>query len=467
MNEVLIDRSEGPVLPVHALRKQDLEPFLTRRSALARAQAELAEFKAKAGQVCVLTRGNGGVERALVGLGDGERPDPMALRAAGAKLPAGDWRIASAPRGLDPVLAATAWGLGSYAFDRYKRPSEKLPSGKRHPRLVVAEPVLAEARRIVHACALARDMVNTPANDLGPLQIETIAREIAERYGASISVIVGADLHEQGYPAVLAVGRAAAPGREPRMIELTWGDPGHPLIAIVGKGVVFDTGGLDLKPSSGMRLMKKDMGGAAHALALARMIMDAGLKARLVVLIPAVENAVSGEAMRPGDVIGSRKGLTIEIGNTDAEGRLILADALARAAELEPDLTFDLATLTGAARVALGPQVIPFYTDDDQLARGLEQAAAAASDPLWRMPLWRGYAEAIDSDIADLKNDPDGWAQAGSVTAALFLKRFAPERGWVHFDIFAWNPKSRPGWPTGAEAQAIRAIYQLLKRRLA
>jgi len=214
-----------------------------------------------------------------------------------------------------------------------------------------------------------------------------------------------------------------------------------------------------------MRLMKKDMGGAAHALALARMVMDARLKVRLVVLIAAVENAVSGEAMRPGDVISTRKGLTVEIGNTDAEGRLILADALARAAELEPELTIDLATLTGAARVALGPQVVPFYTADDRLAQALAAASLAVSDPIWRMPLWKGYAEAVETDIADLKNDPDGWAQAGSVTAALFLQRFAPERGWAHFDIYAWNPKGRPGWPTGAEVQAIRAIHHLLERR--
>jgi leucyl aminopeptidase len=461
MSEVLVDHAEGPVTPLHALRKADLEPFLARRSSRARAQVELAEFKAKTGQVCLLARTDGRIERALLGLGDDERADPMAFRAAGARLPAGDWRIASAPRGTDLGLAAVAWGLGGYAFDRYKRPSER-----RRPRLVLAPgEAFAEARRIVHAAALARDMVNTPANDLGPLQIETIAREIAERYGATVAVSTGEALHEQNYPAVLAVGRAAAPGREPRMIELAWGEEGHPRVAIVGKGVVFDTGGLDLKPSSGMRLMKKDMGGAAHALALGRMIMDAGLKVRLALLVPAVENAVSGEAMRPGDVIASRKGLSIEVGNTDAEGRLILADALARAAELDPVLTFDLATLTGAARVALGPQVVPFFTDDDGLAGELERASAEARDPLWRLPLWRGYAEALDGEIADVKNDPDAWAQAGSVTAALFLQRFAPARGWAHFDIFAWNSKSRAGWPVGAEVQAVRAIYRLLKRR--
>jgi leucyl aminopeptidase len=231
--------------------------------------------------------------------------------------------------------------------------------------------------------------------------------------------------------------------------------------------VVFDTGGLDIKPSAGMRLMKKDMGGAAHALALGRMIMGLGLPVHLVVLVPAVENAISGDAMRPGDVLASRRGLSIEVGNTDAEGRLILADALARAAELAPSVTIDMATLTGAARVALGPQVIPFYTDDDDLAREIAESSLAASDPLWRMPLWEGYAASLDSDVADLKNDPDGWAQAGSVTAALFLKRFAPVGPWVHLDIFAWNPRARPGWPAGAEAQSILALLHMLERRFA
>jgi leucyl aminopeptidase len=239
------------------------------------------------------------------------------------------------------------------------------------------------------------------------------------------------------------------------------------LVALVGKGVVFDTGGLDIKPSASMRQMKKDMGGAAHALALGRMVMAAKLPVRLAVLLPVVENAIAGDAMRPGDVLSSRKGLTIEVGNTDAEGRLILADALARAAELAPDLTIDLATLTGAARTALGPELPPFYTDDDDLAAAIAAAAKATSDPVWRMPLWAGYEPAIESDVADLRNDPDGWAQAGSVTAALFLRRFAPKGPWAHFDIFAWNPRNRPGWPAGAEAQAIRGLYAMLKTRYA
>ena len=461
MTELLIDQTEAAAIPIHAVRKRDLESVLARRGAAVRAQAGAQDFKASAGQVCVTVKGER-IGPVLFGLGDDERPDPMIYRALSARLPAGDYRLAPpAPTGVTGLQTAVAWGLGAQVFDRYKS-----KPGKPKPRLVVDPRTdLAEARRIVHACSLARDMVNAPANDMGPLQIETIAREIAEAYGATLQVVVGEDLHDANYPAVHAVGRAASPARQPRMIELSWGEAGRPLIAIVGKGVVFDTGGLDLKPSSGMRLMKKDMGGAAHALALARMVMDAGLKVRIVVLVPAVENAVSGDAMRPGDVIATRKGLSVEIGNTDAEGRLILADALARAAELEPELTFDLATLTGAARAALGPQVVPFYTADDRLAGALAEASGRVSDPLWRMPLWAGYADAIDSDIAELKNDPDAWAQAGSVTAALFLQRFAPAKGWAHFDIFAWNPRGRPGWPVGGEAQTVRAIYDLLKRR--
>ena len=460
MSDVLISPTEGETIPLHALRRQDLDGFLARRRPMVRAQAEAQSFKGSVGQTCAILRADGKVELALIGLGGEDKPDPMALRAAPAKLPAGDYRIASAPRGFGAVQAAIAWTLGSYVFDRYKPKSDR---GR--VRLVVAEAgELKAARRVGHACALARDMVNTPANDLGPLQIETIAREIAEQHGGKLEVVTGDALRDAGYPAVLAVGRSAEAARAPRMIELSWGQEG-PLIAVIGKGVVFDTGGLDLKPSSSMRLMKKDMGGAAHALALGRMIMAAGLKLRLVVLVPAVENAVSAEAMRPGDVISTRKGLSVEIGNTDAEGRLILADALTRAAELGPELTLDFATLTGAARVALGPQVIPFFTGDDGLAQELAAASARVSDPLWRLPLWSGYDEAVDGDIADLRNDPEGWAQAGSITAALFLRRFAPERGWVHFDVFAWNPKSRPGWPVGAEAQAIRAVFELLQRR--
>lgn len=445
MSEVLIAEASAPKL-IRIVTAEGLQAALTAAGAGTEALAQAARFEAKAGQVLALA------DIVLVGADAKGATD---FRALPVKLAPGDYALAEPSPG-----AALAWALGAYRFDRYKQ-----KKGEGQARLVVADDgERAEATAIAHACALARDMVNTPANDMGPRQIETIAREIAEEYGARIEVVVGDALLEANYPAIHAVGRAAAPERAPRFIEIARGETG-PLIAIVGKGVVFDTGGLDIKPSGAMRNMKKDMGGAAHALALGRMVMQAGLAVRLVVLIPVVENAIGGDAMRPGDVLQTRKGLTVEVGNTDAEGRLILADALTRAAELEPDLTIDLATLTGAARAALGPQVIPFYTDDDGIAGELAEAARATDDPLWRMPLWAGYEDALDSDVADLANDPASWAQAGSVTAALFLRRFAPKGPWVHFDIFAWNPRTRPGYPSGGEAQAIRALYAALKSR--
>ena len=460
MTDPVIAVVDGPSIPVLAVTAEAWPAVLSDRPASLGRLAEIAGFKAKAGQLLLVHGADGEIAEVLFGLGAGG--DATLFRGLSARLPAGDYRLAPALAGLDATDVALAFAMGSYRFDRYRAAREP------GPRLVVPEADLKAVKSIAHACALARDMVNTPAGDMGPLQIETIAREIAEQHGASITVSTGDELLTDGYPSVHAVGRAAGPGRDPRIIEITWngGGEGAPLVALVGKGVTFDTGGLDIKPSAGMRNMKKDMGGAAHALALGRMIMDAGLPIRLAILVPAVENAISGDAMRPGDVLGTRKGLTVEVGNTDAEGRLILSDALTRAQELSPALTIDLATLTGAARIALGPQVIPFYTDDDALAADLAAAAQATRDPLWRMPLWSGYEEALDGDVADLKNDPDGWAQAGSVTAALFLKRFAPTTGsWVHFDIFAWNPKGRPGWPTGAEAQAIRALFKVLKDR--
>ncbi len=467
MSDVILDAATdaagGPTIPVHAILEHETGSALDAARPAAKAYAAITEFKGKAGQILLVPGADGALATVLFGLGAGG--DPMALRTLAAKLPAGTYRIATAPKDFSTDQMALAFALGSYKFDRYKA-----HTGER-ARLVAQGADAAEVRQVAHACALARDMVNTPANDMGPLQLETIAREIAEQHGAQIAVVTGDALLEANYPAVHAVGRAADPARAPRMIELSWGDAGLPLVCIVGKGVVFDTGGLDIKPSAGMRQMKKDMGGAAHALALGRMIMAAKLPVRLVVLTPVVENAISGDAMRPGDVLASRKGLSIEVGNTDAEGRLILADALTRACELEPALTIDLATLTGAARVALGPQLPPFYTDDDELAGQIEAAAAAENDPVWRMPLWKGYVDALDSDVAEIKNDPDGWAQAGSVTAALFLQRFAPSGPkcgpWVHLDIFAWNPRNRPGHPAGAEAQAIRGLYRMIRDRFA
>jgi leucyl aminopeptidase len=460
MSDALLEAADSAA-PIETVAESALAAALERLGGQAAGLAETEGFKAKAGQTLKLPGADGKVARVLLGLGATPKAD--AFRTASGRLPAGDYNLEAVPEGLDPTAIATAWGLGAYRYDRYK-PAKEGPA-----RLVLPEGANAlEARAIVHACALARDMVNTPANDMGPRQIETIAREIARQFGADITVAVGDDLLPEGqnYPAIHAVGRAAVPARAPRMIELAWGDLAHPVLAVIGKGIVFDTGGLDIKPSSGMRLMKKDMGGAAHALALGRMVMALGLKVRLHVLVPVAENAISGDAMRPGDVIPSRKGLSIEIGNTDAEGRVILADALARAGELNPVLTIDMATLTGAARVALGPQVIPFFTADDGLAAEIDAASVEAGDPLWRLPLWAGYEDALDSDIADIKNDPDNWAQAGSVTAALFLKRFAPDSGaWVHLDIFAWNPKGKPGYPSGAEAQAIRALLRVVRAR--
>ncbi len=459
MSDVILDAADGPVIPVHALLESETAVALDAMPAAAKAFSALNDFKGKVGQVLTVPDADGALASVLFGLGASR--DPMAFRTLAAKLPAGIYRISRAPSGLPSDQIALAFALGSYRFDRYKS------HGGERAKLLVQDVDVAEIRQVAHACALARDMINTPANDMGPLQIETIAREIAEQYGASMSVVAGDDLLDANYPAVHAVGRAADPSRSPRMIEISWGDADKPLVCLVGKGVVFDTGGLDIKPSAGMRQMKKDMGGAAHALALGRMIMAAKLPIRLVILTPVVENAISGNAMRPGDVLASRKGLAIEVGNTDAEGRLILADALTRACELEPTLTIDLATLTGAARVALGPQLPPFYTDDEDLAFNIEQAAKVVGDPVWRMPLWKGYLDALDSDVAEIKNDPDAWAQAGSVTAALFLQRFAPSGSWVHFDIFAWNPRHRPGHPAGAEAQAIRGLYRMIRDRFA
>jgi leucyl aminopeptidase len=459
MSDPIVAASDEPAVPIHLVTSAGAEAAVAGLSAPLRAQAKLARFAGKPGEVAVLADEDGPA-RVLAGVGDGSMA--MALRALPARLPAGLYVLAPADAPA-PRDVALAFALGHYRFDRYRQQGRE--AGARL--LAPAGVDLEELRAISHACALARDMINTPAGDMGPRQIETIAREVAEAFGAEVSVVAGDALLGENYPAVHAVGRAAVPERAPRMIEISWGEAGRPLVALVGKGVVFDTGGLDIKPSASMRLMKKDMGGAAHALALGRMVMAAKLPVRLAVLLPVVENAIAGDAMRPGDVLASRKGLTIEVGNTDAEGRLILADALARAAELEPDLTIDLATLTGAARAALGPELPPYYTDDEDLAAAIEAGARAASDPIWRMPLWAGYEPAIESDVADLRNDPDGWAQAGSVTAALFLRRFAPKGAWAHFDIFAWNPRNRPGWPTGAEAQAIRGLYHMLKTRYA
>ena len=458
MPDVVIASAEGHAVPIRLIA-EGAEIADGRAAAWARANG----FKGGRGEVLAVAADDGGVQTVLWGAGDAF--DPMTARALAARLPAGDYAF----EGLEDekaALAALAFALGAYRFDRYKPKKDKGAV-----RLVAPGGVdLGDLTRIAAAAALAREMVDTPAADMGPLQIETIAREIAESSGATLAVTTGDALLEDNYPAVHAVGRAAAPHRAPRVIEIGWNldRADLPLVALVGKGVVFDTGGLDIKAAAGMRNMKKDMGGSAHALALGRLVMQAGLKVRLVVLVAAVENAISADAFRPGDILSTRAGLTVEVGNTDAEGRLILADALARAGEHQPDLTLDFATLTGAARIALGPELPPVYTDDEALAADLLDAARRVRDPLWRMPLWPGYRDSLNSEIADLRNDSAPWAQAGSVTAALFLQRFAPKTGaWAHLDIFAWNPRARPGHPEGGEAQSLRACFAMLRSRYA
>ncbi len=396
-----------------------------------------------------------GAEGVLLGIGDGS--DALVSAALSEKLPAGVYTFATplAPRAA--TLAAIGWMIGAYRFDRYRaaNPCEAV--------LIAPKGVdVDRVRSVAAANALARDLVNTPGGDMTPAAIEEAARALADAHGAAINVIVGDDLLKENFPMVHAVGRAAVVA--PRLIDMIWGRADAPKLTLVGKGVSFDSGGLNIKGAAGMVLMKKDMGGAAHALALAQMIMDAKLDVRLRVIAPAVENAIAGNAFRPGDVLPSRKGLTVEIGNTDAEGRLILGDGLALGAEEKPDLMISLATLTGAARVALGPDVVPFYTDDDALAADLGEASVETADPIWRMPLWRNYDSMLSSSIADI-NHISGNAFAGSVVAALFLNRFVGDTPYLHFDLYAWRPKYAPGRPVGAETQAIRAIFSVLADR--
>ncbi|CAG0988913.1 MAG: leucyl aminopeptidase family protein [Rhizobiaceae bacterium] len=451
----LLDSPAASGLPVHLVGKGALDGAGLDAAALTWAKAN--GFDGEAGKVLVLPGEAGGIGAALFGVGDGEGAfAPLAAGALARALPSGDWRFATPPSATD--LAVLGLLLGGYVFTRYGK-----KDGPAIRFVVPAGIDRARVERIAQGVFLARDLVNTPTNDMGPDALEAATRDLAGRHGAEVSSTVGDALLAANFPMVHAVGRASATA--PRLIDMRWGAPDAPKVTLVGKGVCFDTGGLDIKPSSGMLLMKKDMGGAANVLGLASMIMSAGLKVRLRVLIPAVENAIAGNAFRPGDVLQSRKGLTVEIGNTDAEGRLVLADALALADEEEPDLLVDMATLTGAARVALGPDLPPFYTRDDGLAAAISAAAEERADPLWRMPLWKPYDAKLSSKVADLNNaTTDGLA--GSITAALFLGRFVEKTArWVHFDIFAWSPTDRPHCPTGAEAQGIRALEDFLLRR--
>lgn len=441
--------------PIHAMRTSDWPQWIERHGENVKRLAAAHDFQAQNGRILLVPATDGSIERVLFGLG--ERATAMAMGSLAQHLPAGDYRIAAAPREFAAGSVAIAWGLGAYAFDRYK------PRKRPAPRLAPPEGAdMAEVARVVTASWLARDLVNTPTNDMGPDALHAAAESVARAAGAEFEAIVGNDLLTQNYPLIHAVGRAA--NQAPRLLHLSWGDAKAPRLSLIGKGVTFDTGGLDLKPSAGMRLMKKDMGGAAHALALAQIVMDAKLHARLDLYLPVVENAVSSDSFRPGDIIKSRKGLSVEIDNTDAEGRLILADALSRASEDKPALMLDFATLTGAARTALGPDLPPFYANDEALAAELTQASAETNDPIWRMPLWDAYEAEMDSPIADLKNTGDG-AFAGSIYAALFLRRFVTAPAWAHFDIFAWAPKEKASRPAGGEAQALRACWKVIKSR--
>ncbi len=451
---LLPDRGQ-PAHLIQTVRHKDIDGWLADQPERARAVAVAARFRGKPGEFAILPGAKAEEWSAVAGIPD--RTGPWDLATAAARLPEGHYRLAEG----DPGAAALGWLLAHHRFDRYRREPEPIPQRILH---VADTTPVSEMIRLAEAVALVRDMVNTPAADMGPADLAAATEVVASRHGATVSVVQGDALAKE-YPMIHAVGRAATRARAPRLIELTWGDPAHPRVCIVGKGVCFDSGGLDIKPASGMLLMKKDMGGAAHALALAGLVMQAGLPIRLYLLIPAVENAISADAFRPGDVLTSRKGLSVEIGNTDAEGRLILADALSRAVEEAPALLIDFATLTGAARVALGPDLPALFANDDTLAASLMAAGDGCDDPLWRLPLWTGYRDMLKSTIADINNAGEG-GFAGAITAALFLGEFVPANiPWAHMDTFAWRPSDRPGRPKGGEALGLRAAWAMLGER--
>ena len=454
MDPIFVTRGAADAVPIWFVTAASYPDVRKALGTEACAFADAAGFEPKAGRHLILP-GKNGLGGVLFGIeGDDETKDPFLAGRLAQLLPDGVYRFANEPH--DVRLAALALALGLYRFTRYRK------AEARAIRLDLPQSVDREdLQRIVEAVTLARDLINTPANDMGPAQLEQTARKLAARYSATIGAIVGDELLEQNFPLIHAVGRAAAGA--PRLIDMSWGDAAHPKVTLVGKGVCFDTGGLDIKPDTGMLNMKKDMGGAATALALASMIMARGLKLRLRVLIPAVENSIAGGSFRPRDVYTSRKGVTVEIGNTDAEGRLILADALALADEDKPDLVADFATLTGAARVALGPDLPAFFTDDDALAAELMRHGAAENDPLWRLPLWRPYETMLESKVADINNV--GGSQGGAITAALFMRRFVTAKSWLHIDLFAWTAAAKAGRPEGGELQAARALYAMLAAR--
>ena len=436
--------------------KAGFAEWLSRQSAAVRSSVAAQKFDADANDFAILAAESADAFAVVVGAHDAAKLGQWSLAKLSDQLPAGYYRLAD----MDAGEAMLGWMLGQYEFDAYRSDPKK--QGARI--LLVRDAAkIGHYVQIAAATALTRDLVNTPAADMGPAQLETQVQALATAHKAEMTVIKGDPL-EAGYPLIHAVGRAAAREYAPRLIELEWGDLRHPRIAIIGKGVTFDSGGLDIKSATGMRIMKKDMGGAAHAIALAQLIMSAHLPVRLHLLVAAVENSIAGNAFRPGDIIKSRKGLTVEIDNTDAEGRLVLADALTKAQESAPVLMMNFATLTGAARVALGPDLPALFVNDDDMAAQILAASDSVSDPVWRMPLWEPYDDMLSSDIADTANS--GGSFAGAVTAALFLKKFvADTQAWAHFDTYAWRPSAKPGRPKGGEALGLRAAFRYLSNK--
>ena len=455
---LLVPDRDQKARAVHLVDKKSFEDWVKKRPAEDRVLLEALRFDGKSPHAfAILPRGS--EFEVVSAVRNTAELSPWCLAALAEKLPEGTYKLAE----NEPGKAALGWLLAQHRFDNYR---SKKKDPERGPRVLVTSGAgkIDAAVRLAEATALVRDLVNIPAADMGPAELEKATSDLAARSGAKLTVTSGADLAD-GYPLIAAVGAAATPERAPRLIELEWGKPDDPRVAIVGKGVCFDTGGLDLKQPAWMRIMKKDMGGAAHALACAQLVIDNRLPIRLHLLIPAVENAISGAAYRPGDIVKSRKGPTVEIDNTDAEGRLILADALAKAAEGEPELIIDFATLTGAARTALGPDLPATFMNRDDLAADLEQAAREVEDPLWRLPLWDAYDENLKSDVADLVNAAPT-PMAGAIYAALFLRRFVPDEiAWAHLDTWAWRDANKPGRPKGGEALGLRAVFALLERR--
>lgn len=461
MGAFFIQKSSDPedskaVTPIHICLSDEVDSLFARMDEFHASMARALGFKGKANQLVKIPGKTGNIELVLFGAGSNPRDEagPVRTGKLASLIGQGHYHIASYPKAWNGDLMAIGWGLGAYKFNRYLRDKKEKPSLD-----LSGFENAAEIESIVEGITLGRDLINTPSNDMGPIALEDAGRALASRHGANVRVTEGQALLDNNFPMIHAVGRAAH--EEPRLVEIEWGNPDHPRLAIVGKGITFDTGGVNIKSASSARLMKKDMGGAAHAIALAHLIMANELPVRLHVLLAIAENAVSAGAYRPGDILQSRIGKTVEIDNTDAEGRLVLGDALTRASEDKPKLIIDFATLTGAARVALGPRMPPFFCNTEAHVAPVLSHCSEANDPVWQMPLWDPYFKMLSSPIADMKNAGGGFA--GSVTAALFLKQFVVDADWMHFDVYGWNPTSAPGHPAGGEIFAVRGLYNWLK----